>query len=177
MTKEKISFTYVTYVRTTAEKVFEAITKPDITRQFWGHENVSDWQPGSKWRHIRINKERPVEIVGKVVEVLPPGRLVTTWAAESQADDPNSYSRVTYEIEDYDGMVRLTVVHDELEAGGGMAIGISKGWPLVLSSMKSFLETGSGIDLFAKPQRAEVAITGEAKTWRVAGDSGRTRRS
>lgn len=154
MTEEKTSFTYVTYVRTTPEKVFEAITKPDITRQFWGHENLSDWKRGSKWRHVRANKERPVEIVGKVVDVSPPSRLVTTWAAESQADDPNSYSRVTYEIDGYDSMVRLTVIHAELEAGSGMAIGISKGWPLVLSSMKSLLETGSGIDLFAKPKAA-----------------------
>lgn len=154
MTEEKTSFTYVTYVRTTPEKVFGAITKPDITSQFWGHENVSDWKPGSKWRHIRADKERPVEIVGEVVEVSRPSRLVTTWAAASRADDTDSYSRVTYEIEDYDSMVRLTVTHDELEAGSGMAVGISKGWPLVLSSMKSFLETGSGIDLSAKPKAA-----------------------
>lgn len=154
MPQKKTSFTYLTYVRTTPEKVFEAITKPDITRQFWGHENVSDWKPGSKWQHIRANKDRPVEIVGKVVEISPPGRLVTTWAAESQADDPDSYSRVTYEIEDYGSMVRLTVIHDELEAGSGMAAGISKGWPLVLSSMKSFLETGSGVDLSARPKAA-----------------------
>jgi uncharacterized protein YndB with AHSA1/START domain len=154
MTEEKTRFTYVIYVRTTPEKVFGAITKPDITSQFWGHENVSDWQPGSKWRHIRADKERPVEIVGEVVEVSRPSRLVTTWAAASRADDTDSYSRVTYEIEDYDSMVRLTVTHDELEAGSGMAVGISKGWPLVLSSMKSFLETGSGIDLSAKPKAA-----------------------
>lgn len=154
MPQKKTSFTYLTYVRTTPEKVFEAITKPDITRQFWGHENVSDWKPGSNWQHIRANKDRPVEIVGKVVEISPPGRLVTTWAAESQADDPDSYSRVTYEIEDYGTMVRLTVIHDELEAGSGMAAGISKGWPLVLSSMKSFLETGSGVDLSARPKAA-----------------------
>lgn len=154
MPQKKTSFTYLTYVRTTPEKVFEAITTPDITRQFWGHENVSDWKPGSKWQHIRANKDRPVEIVGQVVEISPPSRLVTTWAAESQADDPDSYSRVTYEIEDYGSMVRLTVIHDELEAGSGMAAGISKGWPLVLSSMKSFLETGSGVDLSARPKAA-----------------------
>lgn len=154
MTKEKTSFTYLTYVRSTPEKVFEAITKRDVARKFWGHENVSDWKPGSKWEHVRDNKERPVEIVGEVVEVSSPTRLVTTWASASQASDPGSYSRVTYDIEDYDSMVRLTVTHDELEAGSGMAAGISKGWPLVLSSLKSFLETGSGIDLSAKPKTA-----------------------
>ena len=154
MTKEKTSFTYVTYVRSTPGEVFEAITRPDIARQYWGHENVSDWKPGSRWEHVRANEERPVEIVGKVVEVSPPARLVTTWASASRAADPASYSRVTYHIEDCESMVRLTVTHDDLEAGSGMAAGISKGWPLVLSSLKSFLETGSGIDLSAKPKAA-----------------------
>lgn len=154
MTKEKTSFVYVTYIASTPEKVFEAITNPDVARRYWGHENVSDWQPGSKWEHIRANDERTVELVGEVVEVSPPSRLVITWANASQATDPASYSRVTFEIEEYEEMVRLTVTHDELEAGSGMAKGISKGWPVVLSSLKSFLETGRGLDVFAKPKAA-----------------------
>ena len=154
MTKEKTSFVYVTYIASTPEKVFEAITNPDVARRYWGHENVSDWQPGSKWKHIRANDERTVELVGEVVEVSPPSRLVITWANASQATDPASYSRVTFEIEEYEEMVRLTVTHDELEAGSGMAKGISKGWPVVLSSLKSFLETGRGLDVFAKPKAA-----------------------
>ena len=157
MSHETISFVYVTYIRSTPEKVFEAITRPDLARRYWGHENVSDWQPGSDWQHIRANAERTVELVGKVVEIAPPTRLVMTWANASQAADPASYSRVTFEIVEYDNMVRLTVSHDELEAGSGMANGVSKGWPAVLSSLKSFLETGSGIDLFAKPKTAVSA--------------------
>ena len=102
----------------------------------------------------RANDERTVELVGKVIEVSPPTRLVITWANASQASDPASYSRVTFEIEEYDNMVRLTVTHDELEAGSGMAIGISKGWPVVLASLKSLLETGQGLDVFAKPKSA-----------------------
>jgi len=86
--------------------------------------------------------------------VSPPSRLVISWANASQADDPASYSRVTFEIAEYDNMVRLTVSHDELEVGSGMARGVSEGWPAVLSSLKSFLETGRGIDLFAKPKAA-----------------------
>ena len=66
MTKETTSFVYVTYILSTPEKVFEAITKPDIARRYWGHENVSDWNPGSKWEHVRANDERTVELVGKV---------------------------------------------------------------------------------------------------------------
>ncbi|TGQ74447.1 MAG: polyketide cyclase [Mesorhizobium sp.] len=154
MSRETTSFVYVTYIRSTPQKVFEAIIKPDVARRYWGHENVSDWKAGSSWEHIRANDERSVELVGKVVEISPPTRLVITWANASQADDPSKYSRVTFGIEEYDTMVRLTVTHDELEAGSGMAKGISQGWPAVLSSLKSFLETGSGIDLFAKPKSA-----------------------
>ncbi|CAM5774088.1 ATPase [Labrys miyagiensis] len=154
MTREKTSFLYVTYILSTPEKVFEAITRPDVTRRYWGHENVSDWKPGSKWEHIRANDERTLQLVGKVVEISPPTRLVVTWAAASQASNPESYSRVTFEIEEYESMVRLTVTHDELEADSGMASGISKGWPVVLSSLKSYLETGHGLDVFAKPKAA-----------------------
>ena len=89
--------------------------------------------------------------MGEVVEHTPPRRLVITWADPSQADDPAKVSRVSFDIVPFDGMVRLTVTHDELEAGSGMAAGISEGWPLVLSSLKSFLETGQAIDVFAKP--------------------------
>jgi uncharacterized protein YndB with AHSA1/START domain len=151
MSKEKTSFIYVTYIAAPAEKVFDAIVRPEIARLYWDHENVSDWQPGSSWQHIRANEARPVEIVGKVVESLPPRRLVITWAAASQADMPDSYSRVSFDIEPFADMVKLTVTHDELEVGSGMHNGVSKGWPVVLSSLKSFLETGRGLDLSAKP--------------------------
>ena len=154
MGKEKTSFVYVTYIRSTPDKVFEAITRPEIARRYWGHENVSDWQPGSTWEHVRADEQRTVELVGKVVEISPPTRLVITWANASQATDPDAYSRVTFDIAPYEDMVRLTVTHDELEAGSGMANGISKGWPIVLSSLKSLLETGQGMDVFAKPKAA-----------------------
>ncbi|KGF66906.1 polyketide cyclase [Hoeflea sp. BAL378] len=154
MPRETTSFVYVTYIRSTPEKVFEAITRPDIARRYWGHENVSDWQTGSQWQHVRANDARTVELVGEVLEISPPSRLVISWANASQAADPDARSRVTFDIVDYDDMVRLTVSHDELEAGSGMANGISKGWPVVLSSLKSFLETGTPIDVFAKPKAA-----------------------
>lgn len=148
----RTSFVYVTYIRSTPEKVFEAIARPEVARRYWGHENISDWQPGSAWQHVRDNEERTVNVVGKVVDVVPPTRLVITWASPSRADDPAAYSRVTFDIAPYDGMVRLTVSHEELEAGSAMAKGIQQGWPIVLSSLKSLLETGQGMDVFAKPQ-------------------------
>jgi len=154
MSKEKTSFVYVTYIRSTPEKVFEAIIKPEIARRYWGHENVSDWRAGSSWEHVRIDEQRTVDLVGKVVEITPPTRLVITWANASQAADPASYSRVSFDVVAYEEMVRLTVTHDELEAGSGMAKGIQHGWPMVLSSLKSLLETGQGMDVFAKPKTA-----------------------
>ncbi|WP_108459719.1 SRPBCC family protein [Devosia naphthalenivorans] len=154
MTKQTTSFVYVTYILASPEKVFEAITRPEIARRYWGHENVSDWNPGSKWEHVRANDQRTVELVGEVVEVVPPTRLVITWANASQAIDPASYSRVTFEIEEYEATVKLTVTHDELEAGSNMAKGVGKGWPIVLSSLKSFLETGRPIDVSSKPKAA-----------------------
>jgi uncharacterized protein YndB with AHSA1/START domain len=151
MTSKTATFIYVTYINSTPEKVFEAITRPEITRRYWGHENVSDWQQGSRWEHVRTNDARTVELVGKVVEHSPPKRLVITWANESQQDDPSKTSRVTFDLVPYETMVRLTVTHDDLEPDGGMIKGISQGWPAVLSSLKSFLETGQPIDIFAKP--------------------------
>ena len=154
MNAEKTSFVYVTYIRSTPEKVFEAITRPEVTRCYWGHENVSDWTPGSSWQHVRDNEQRTVNLVGKVVEVSPPTRLVITWANPAQADDPAATSRVSFDVEAYDDMVRLTVTHEDLQAGSGMDQGIRKGWPIVLSSLKSLLETGRGIDVFAKAKAA-----------------------
>lgn len=153
-TGETTRFVYVTYIVSTPEKVFEAITSPDVARRYWAHENVSDWRPGSRWQHVSINEARTVQLVGEVIENSPPSRLVISWANETEAQDPEAYSRVTFEIEPYEDMVRLTVTHDDLVVGSGMANGVTKGWPIVLSSMKSYLETGRGLDIFAKPKAA-----------------------
>jgi uncharacterized protein YndB with AHSA1/START domain len=103
---------------------------------------------------VRADAQRTVQLVGKVLEISPPTRLVITWANPAQASDPDSTSRVSFDIEPYEDMVRLTVTHDELEAGSGMDKGIRQGWPIVLSSLKSLLETGQGMDVFAKPKVA-----------------------
>ncbi|WP_146591067.1 SRPBCC family protein [Puniceibacterium confluentis] len=154
MTAERTSFVYVSYIASTPEKVFEAITRPEITRRYWGHENVSDWTPGARWQHVRDDDARSVDLVGKVVEVTPPNRLVITWTGASQEAEPDSYSRVTFEIEPDAYGVRLCVTHDDLIVGSQMEAGVSKGWPLVLSSLKSCLETGKGFDLSGRAKAA-----------------------
>ena len=141
----KPSFVYVTYIETSAAKVWQAIIDPEVTRQYWPgpHENVSDWQPGSSWAHRRGDVAQTVDVVGKVVESTPPQRLVMTWARPREAETIEKHSRVTFEIEPLgDRVVRLTVIHQDLEQDSDMLKSILNGWPLVLSNLKTFLEAG-----------------------------------
>lgn len=140
MTKE---FIYTTYIRTTPEKVWQAITTPEFTRQYWANENISDWKQGSEWKHVDVTSKQ-ARIVGKVLESNPPKRLVTSWASPSDLSDE---SQVAYDISIVGDLVRLDVTHTKLSEGMGKAV--SGGWPLVLSSLKSFLETGNPIDIIA----------------------------
>ena len=153
MTAERTSFVYVTFIAAAPEKVFQAITSADISARYWGHANVSDWQPGSRWEHVR-NQGGTVELVGRVIEHSPPSKLVISWVNQSQEAEPEAYSRVTFDVIPYDGMTKLVVTHDDLIKGSGMERGVSKGWPIVLSSLKSYLETGTGLNVFAKPKAA-----------------------
>lgn len=138
-------FVYVTYIRTTPEKVWEALTVGNVMKQYWFHENVSDWKPGSPWEHVRSDGSGMVDIVGKVIECSPPRKLIKSWAYPADRDNPAKTSRVTYEIEPLRDVVRLTVMHEELDPGSKMLESISKGWPMVLSGLKSLLETGTAI--------------------------------
>lgn len=138
----KPEYVYVTYISSTREKIWKAITDPETTPRYWQHANVSDWKPGSRWEHRENGKDGKPLIVGKVVEFSPPRRLVFTWADPADEHNEEKYSRVTFELEEVRGVVRLTVVHDNLEPGSKMLKGISDGWPKVLSSMKTFLESG-----------------------------------
>jgi uncharacterized protein YndB with AHSA1/START domain len=145
----KTKFVYVTYIASTAEKVFQALTEGPITRQYWGHENVSDWKPGSPWKHLAGDGSGTVRIVGTVAECSRPRRLVVTWAFPQDEPTPAKHTRVSFDIERIEDMVRLTVTHDELEAGSEMDQRIREGWPRVLSSLKTFLESGKPLNTWA----------------------------
>lgn len=150
MTKPEL--VYTTYIRTTPKKLWDAITNPEFTRQYWGgNENVSDWKPGSKWVHVTGDGERAIRVTGKVVESVPLKRLVLTWADPANEAD---VSRVTFEIESVADEVRLDVIHGDFKAGSDMVNRVSGGWPRVLSSLKSFLETGAAL---------KAAVCGAAK--------------
>jgi uncharacterized protein YndB with AHSA1/START domain len=155
---ERPKFVYVTYIATTPEKLWNALVDGDMTKQYWWHHrNVSDWKAGSKWEHQDYDDAKVVDIAGKVIECVPPRRLVLTWAFPGDAANQAKHTRVTFEIEEQLDSVRLTVTHDELEPGSDMQRRITAGWPAVLSSLKTFLETGR---TFPSMSRRKTAPSG-----------------
>ena len=149
----KPDFVYVSYIATTPEKLWRALVDTELMREYWvgpdggcARVNVSDWQPGSRWEHQRVDEARTVDIVGTVVESTPPRRRVYTWARPKDAEDDSKHSRVAFDIEPRgDGLVRLTVTHMDLERDPQMLAGVSGGWPKVLSNLKTLLETGRAL--------------------------------
>ena len=140
MTDEPVpSYVYVTYIRAGAEQVWRALTDADLTARYWGHANVSDWQPGWTWEHRRVDGSGQVDVVGRVLEAEPPTRLVITF--EDAADPPRDPSVVTFLVEPHHDIVRLTVTHENLPDQEALGA-ISFGWPAVLANLKSLLETG-----------------------------------
>lgn len=146
---DRSTFVYAIYIAAPPEKVWRALLDGEFTRQYWGHENVSDWKPGSPWEHRRDDARKSVAILGEVLEVEPPRRLVVSWADPADRARKDRRSRVTFEIEPVADMVRLTVTHDDLEAGSEMQRKVSQGWPRVLSSLKTLLETGRPLQTWA----------------------------
>ena len=146
-------YIYVTYIKTTPQKVWDALTVPEFTRAYWTHANISDWKPGSVWEHK--TSEGRVLMHGKVVESNPPKRLSFTWLAPSADNAEKDPALAIFDIETVGDMVRLTVTHTRLPAGAGMALNVAKGWPRVLSSMKSWLETGMALDTWAEFQTCD----------------------
>ena len=133
------TYVYVTYIRARAEQVWQALTDADLTARYWGHANVSDWQPGSRWEHRRTDGSGQVDLVGRVLENEPPTRLVVTFG--ESADAPDDASVVTFLVEPHHDIVRLTVTHENLADPSALRE-VSHGWPAVLANLKSLLETG-----------------------------------
>jgi uncharacterized protein YndB with AHSA1/START domain len=136
----KPEFVYVTYIETSAEKLWQALTDGEFTERYWfGHRVTSDWHVGSPCRFAKQGKNT---IEGKVLAFEPPKRLSYTWDPCSPEAKRERTSRVTFDLEPRGKVVKLTVTHDNLDEGGKTLRDISGGWPLVIASLKSFLETG-----------------------------------
>jgi uncharacterized protein YndB with AHSA1/START domain len=138
-------FVYVTYIRTTPEKLFAALTQPEFTRQYWaGTHQVSDWNKGSSW--AAMAPDGRVADSGAILEIDPPRKLVISWKNQFLADlKDEGFSRCTYEIEQAGSSVKLTLTHEMDAPNSKLIAGVSEGWPHILASLKSLLETGSPI--------------------------------
>jgi uncharacterized protein YndB with AHSA1/START domain len=138
-------FVYVTYIRTTPEKLWQALLEPEFTRRYWFDTRLeSGWTPGASWQ-LMIPDGR-VGHSGEVIEVEPQRRLVLSWRAEFKPElRAEGYSRVTFELEPQGESVRLTVVHEIDKPGSKLVGSLSAGWPHLLASLKSLLETGESL--------------------------------
>ena len=131
------------------------------TGQYWGHSNVSDWKVGSPWEHRRLDDSGVADVIGTVLESVPPRRLAMTFDAPGEIP-PGGPSKVTFDIEPYHEIVRLTVTHENL-ANDQVLEAISAGWPAVCANLKSLLETGSVLPRAPREIHAELRATQMAR--------------
>lgn len=143
---EKSTFVYVTYIRSTPEKVWQALTEPEFTKQFFfGMVMETDWKVGSAWKSIGSDGE--IKDSGEVVEIDPPRRLVLIWRNEFRPEmKEEGDSRMSYQLEQEGEMVKLTVLHQIDKPESKLIRAVSNGWPMILSSLKSLLETGESLE-------------------------------
>jgi uncharacterized protein YndB with AHSA1/START domain len=142
----KSRFVYVTYIRTTPEKLWRALTEPEFTKLYWA-ETWQDcaWTKGASWT-LMIPDGR-VGDAGEVLEIDKPRRLVLSWRNEFKPElRAEGFSRATFELEPQGDMVKLTLTH-EIDVDGSKFIeAVSSGWPMILASLKSLLETGESLE-------------------------------
>ena len=172
MEPEKPAFVYATYIRTTPEKLWQALTEPAFTERYWSITFDTDWKPGSPmtWRTRGLAIADPEQVV---VEAEPYRRLSYTWQTQSPewaqtlnlsdaASDrllAEPRSKVTFEIEPLGEQVKLTVIHDDLVPGGLTAAMVSSGWPRVLANLKTLLETGETLPEVQLNTPARLGLT------------------
>lgn len=138
-------FVYTTFIETTAEKLWHALTDGDFTEGCWfGHRITSDWKVGSSYNFT--NQGKPM-VEGKVLVCEPPRRLAYTWNNRKEEAKGEGISRVTFDLEPRGKVVKLTVTHDDLGEDGKTFRDISGGWPMVIASLKSMLENGKALPL------------------------------
>jgi len=154
------TFVYVTYIRTTPEKLWSALTDDaEFMKQYWfGTHCESEWKLGSSWRHV--DSHGTILDAGEIVEAIPPQRLVIHWQNQSKPElKAEGMSRCTIELEPSGRAVKLTITHT-IERDAAKFIGaVSGGWPKVISNLKSLLETGSAV--LQDPYPVQSAVAGK----------------
>jgi uncharacterized protein YndB with AHSA1/START domain len=136
----------VTFIRTTPQKLWHALIDPEFTRHYWcGTVQECAWRPGSSWR-IMIPDGRVADS-GEILEIEPHRKLVLTWRNEFKPElRTEGHSRLTYELEPQGEAVKLTVIHEMDKPDSPFIQAVSSGWPAILSSLKSLLETGESLE-------------------------------
>jgi uncharacterized protein YndB with AHSA1/START domain len=141
--KAKSQFVYVAYIRTTPERLWEALTDSDFIRQYWfGLSVETEWKKGAPWKLVRA--DGTTDSSGEILEIIPPRSMVirwqNEWRSELKAEGP---SRCTIAIEPVESAVKLTISHEIDRPDSKLITSVSGGWPRVVSNLKSLLETGS----------------------------------
>jgi uncharacterized protein YndB with AHSA1/START domain/DNA-binding transcriptional ArsR family regulator len=161
---DKPTFVYTTYIRTTPERLWQALTDPAFTQRYWQTTFHTDWKAGSamRWEFAGVAVDDPEQVV---LEADPPRRLAYAWHAMTpelgealeltgearERIAAEQRSKVTFELEPLGELVKLTVVHDGFEPDSVMASLVGMGWPSVLSNLKTLLETGQTLPQVDEP--------------------------
>ncbi|MDX8034144.1 SRPBCC family protein [Lentzea sp. BCCO 10_0856] len=135
------SFTYASYIRTDPGTLWDMLTDPELTPDYWFDSRVeSDWRIGSQVR--LVGPDGRLWDHGEVLECAPPRRLSFTWITVMDDFAGEPPSRLSFDIEPVGEDVRLTVTHDGFQPGSALLDSIAEGWPQLVCSLKSLLETG-----------------------------------
>ncbi len=139
---EESTFVYVTFIRTTPERLWSALTDPDFMKEYWfGVHFETEWKPGGHWE--MIYPDGRVTDAGEIVEFDPPKRIVLKWRHELRPElKAEGFARCTIELEPVPDAVKLTITHAMDRAESKLIQAVSGGWPRILSNLKSLLETG-----------------------------------
>jgi len=142
MTMARSTFVYVTYIRTTPEKLWAALTDGESMKQYWfGCHCESGWTAGSPWKLVSPQGE--VLDAGEIVEAEPPRRLVIRWQNQKVHLKPEGMSLCIMEVEQSGSAVKLSITHSIDREHSKLIEAVGGGWPKVISNLKSLLETGS----------------------------------
>jgi uncharacterized protein YndB with AHSA1/START domain len=157
---DRPSFVYVTYIRTSAEELWRALTDPGFTERYWGGTRVvSDWKIGSRVALWLGDQEWDS---GVVLDCDPPRRLSYSWKVGHSGFEHEAPSRVTFEIKPIGEQVQLKLTHDDFEPGSKVFEAVSTGWPMLMASLKSMLETGRVLTMGLQPGGEPYALEEEA---------------